>query len=119
MPLELMILEKIKKEILEKLTETLQIDRVILFGSFASGMSGADSDIDLIVVTEDDFMPQTFEDNIQNYLRVSSALRDIKRRIPIDLIVHTKPMHEKFIKLGSMFSKEVAKRGEVLYEKSH
>ena len=36
-----------------------------------------------------------------------------------DLIVHTKPMHDKFLQLGSMFSKEILKRGEVLYEKSH
>jgi hypothetical protein len=63
-------------------------------------------------------MPQTFEDNMENYHKVSSALRDIKREIPIDLIVHTKPMHEQFLKLGSMFSRELAKKGEVLYEKS-
>jgi uncharacterized protein len=113
-----MIPEKIKKEILKRLTERLKVYKVILFGSFAAGMAGVDSDIDLLVVTDDDFMPQTFEDNLKNYLKVSSVLRDIKKEVTIDLIVHTKPMHEKFNKLGSMFSREVAKGGEVLYEKS-
>jgi len=51
------------------------------------------------------------------YLRVSAVLRDIKKKIPIDLIVHTKPMHEKFIELGSQFSKEVLAKGKILYEK--
>jgi hypothetical protein len=39
------------------------------------------------------------------------------KKYDIDLIVHTKPMHEKFIQLGSMFSREVATKGVVLYEK--
>jgi len=113
-----MITEKIKEEILSRLRDRLKIYKVVLFGSFAAGMAGTDSDIDLLVVTDGDFMPQTFEDNMENYHKVSSALRDIKREIPIDLIVHTKPMHEKFFKLGSMFSRELTKKGEVLYEKS-
>ena len=112
-----MFQDEIIKEILRKLTSGLNLYKVILFGSFAYGNPERDSDIDLIVVTDDDYMPKSYEENMTNYLKVSSMLRDIKKRIPIDLIVHTKPMHEKFNQLGSMFSKEVAKRGEVLYEK--
>lgn len=114
-----MVPHEIKRQILELLTGRLRLHRVILFGSYAGGAPGADSDIDLLVVTDDDFMPENFEQNMQNYLKVSSALRDIKRNIPMDLIVHTRPMYEKFIKMGSMFSKEVTERGEVLYEKSN
>jgi uncharacterized protein len=55
---------------------------------------------------------------MDTYLR-GTVLREIKRTIPIDLIVHTKPMHERFMQLGSMFSKEVAKNGEVLYERGN
>ncbi len=74
-------------------------------------------DIDLIVVTDDDYMPRNYKENMQNYLKVSSVLRETRKKIPIDLIVHTRPMHEKFIQLGSMFSRDVTKRGVVLYEK--
>jgi uncharacterized protein len=45
--------------------------------------------------------------------------REIKRKIPIDLIVHTKPMCERFMDLGGMFSKEMAEKGEVLYERGN
>ncbi len=56
-------------------------------------------DIDLIVVTDDDYMPRNYKENMQNYLKVSSVLRETRKKIPIDLIVHTRPMHEKFIKV--------------------
>ena len=113
-----MLQDEIRQEILTKLTTGLNLYKVILFGSFAYGKPGRESDVDLIVVTDDDYMPKNYEENMQCYLKVSSALRDIKKRIPVDLIVHTKPMHEKFIQLGSMFSRDVMKRGEVLYEKN-
>lgn len=108
---------EIKEKILAKLIEQLELYRVILFGSYAYGTFGSDSDIDLIVVLDSDFMPTTFEEDMENYHKVSSALRDIKRNIPMDLIVHTRPMHAKFLEMGSMFSREVARAGEVLYEK--
>ena len=114
-----MLPHEIKEQILEQLLERLKLYRVILFGSYAGGAPEADSDIDLLVVTDDDSMPANFEENMENYLAVSSALREIKRKIPIDLIVHTKPMHERFMQLGSMFSREVAKKGEVLYERGN
>ena len=113
-----MLPHEIKEQILEQLLERLNLYRVILFGSYTRGAPEADSDIDLLVVTDDDSMPANFEENMENYLAASSALREIKRKIPIDLIVHTKPMHERFMQLGSMFSREVAKKGEVLYERS-
>jgi len=69
-------------------------------------------------VTDDDYLPKNYDENINNYLRVSSSLRDLKKTIPMDLIVHTKPMHDAFLNLGSMFSKEVVQKGKVLYEKN-
>jgi uncharacterized protein len=59
-----------------------------------------------------------YNENIKNYLMVSSRLRDLKKTIPIDLIIHTKPMHDAFISMGSMFSREVMQKGDVLYEKT-
>lgn len=114
-----MLKQDIKQKIIESLIPKVNLYKVILFGSFAYGNPGQDSDIDLIVVTDDGKMPQNYEENIGNYLKVSSALRDIKRNIPMDLIVHTKSMYNKFIELGSIFSKEVLKKGEILFEKNN
>ena len=114
-----MIASELKEQILGKLRQSVNLRKVILFGSHAHAIADADSDIDLLVVTDDDFIPSTYEEAMTIYLDVSAALRDIKRRIPVDLIVHTKPMHERFIEWGSMFSKEIMKTGEILYEKGN
>jgi hypothetical protein len=61
-------------------------------------------------------MPECYREKSEVYLKVSSALTEIARKIPIDLIVYTKPMYNKFNELGSLFSKEVSQKGIVLYE---
>ncbi|MFO7905762.1 MAG: nucleotidyltransferase domain-containing protein [Pirellulaceae bacterium] len=90
--------------------------RVILFGSYAWGDPTPESDVDLYVVTQDDFTPATYEESMENYLKVSSLLRDIKKSVPIDLIVHTRSMHEEFIRADSMFCRAIMNRGKLLYE---
>jgi len=111
-----MLQDEIREEILCRL-KTVNLHKVILFGSFAWGEPHRDSDIDLIVVTDDHYLPKNYEENMSNYLKVSSVLRDMRKKMPIDLIVYTKPMYERFVDLKSMFSREVLKRGIVLYEK--
>ena len=94
----------------------LHPEKVILFGSYAWGRPTEDSDLDLYVVTQDDFLPANYEENMQNYLKVASRLREINKSVPIDLMVHTRPMHQAFVRLDSMFAREVMARGQVLYE---
>ncbi len=105
--------EDIKNQLVERL-KPLNPERVILFGSYAYGQPSRDSDIDLIVVTADCFVPQNFKENSEVYLKISKALRDIQAKIPIDLIVYTKPMYEKFVELKSMFSRKILSEGIVL-----
>ncbi len=53
-----MTLDKtIEHEIIERL-KPIHPEKVILFGSYAYGEPNKDSDIDLLVVTQDDFIPQ-------------------------------------------------------------
>jgi hypothetical protein len=52
--------------------------------------------------------------SMQNYLKVASVLREINKTVPIDLIVHTKAMHQAFVRLDSMFAREAMTRGRVL-----
>lgn len=103
----ILILEKLKK---------INLYKVILFGSFAYGKPDKDSDIDLIVVTNDEYFPKDYQEKSDLYLKVSNTLSDIAGKIPIDLIVYTKPMYNKFIQLGSLFSKEITQNGVILYE---
>lgn len=90
--------------------------RIILFGSHATGTAQKDSDIDIIVVTNDDYMPENYRQKSDLYLEVSNLLSELLRKTQIDLIVYTKPMYNRFNELGSVFSKEIKKKGVVLYE---
>ena len=113
-----MLTAKMKKRVLEKLKAVDPL-KVILFGSHAYGTPDADSDIDLLVVTRDEFMPKTFSDKMAIYLAVAESLSEIEKEVPIDLIVHTKAMHAKFIDMDGMFARKILSQGDVLYEKSH
>jgi len=101
--------------IVERL-KTIKPYKVILIGSHVSGETHVDSDIDLIVVTSDDYFPKSYKEKSDIYLRVSNILTDLVRKMPVDLIVYTKPMYDRFNELGSLFSKEVLQKGIVLYE---
>ncbi len=97
-------IEKLKLLIIEKL-KPLNPDKVILFGSYAYGTPNENSDIDLYIVTKDEFLPDTWKEKNNIYLEYSRKLRDLQKDIPIDLIVHTKNMYNKFIQLNSDFYK--------------
>lgn len=104
--------------IVEKLIQT-QPEKIILFGSYANGVPTADSDLDILVVTGDNIIPGSFSEKSEIYLRISNAISDIKKVFPVDLIVHTKAMHQKFIELNSLFARELLTNGKVLYERNN
>jgi predicted nucleotidyltransferase len=104
--------------IIEKLKSTLP-EKIILFGSYAYGEPTINSDLDILVVTSDNNIPTSFSEKSQIYLRISRAISDIKKEFPIDLIVHTKAMHLKFIEINSLFARELLTKGKVLYEKNN
>ena len=105
-----MDIEKIKIEIIKKL-EPLNLNKIILFGSYAYGTPHEDSDIDLYVVTNDDFIPQSWREKNQLYLKVSRAIREFRKHVAIDLIVHSKKMYEIFKETNSSFFKYDISRG--------
>ncbi len=107
-------IEALKLQIVEYL-KPLNPEKIILFGSYAYGAPNEDSDIDLYVVTRDDYMPLSWREKMDIKLRFSKALREIKRQYDIDIITHTKKMYEKFAELDSMFSREVLQKGQIIY----
>ena len=104
---------------LQQLTEKLKEINpymILLFGSHAHGTLKEDSDIDLLVVTNDDFIPQTYDERIKLQLSVSKHIFEIAIQVPVDLIVYTLPMYKRFIELNSSFAKEITTNGVILYE---
>ncbi|MDP3912852.1 MAG: nucleotidyltransferase domain-containing protein [Bacteroidota bacterium] len=94
----------------------LNVIKVILFGSYAKGTQTADSDIDLLVVTNDDFVFESFAEKMEVKTKIANALNPLRKYVDIDLIVHTKPMYDRFIELDSGFKREILSSGSVIYE---
>ena len=113
-----MLNEDLKKQLVEML-KAADPYKIILFGSHAYGVPDENSDVDLLVITEDDFLPRNFTEKNEIYLRVAETITEIEKKVPIDLIVHTKAMNKKFIELGSMFARKIAAHGMILYEKNY
>lgn len=98
---------------------TTDPEKIILFGSYARGDVGPDSDIDILVVTGDDSIPNSFAEKNKTYIRVAKTISDIKKEFPVDLLVHTKAMHKKFLQINSQFAQEIQNNGKVMYENNN
>ncbi len=106
-------IDALKKRIIECL-KPIDPAKVVLFGSYAWGHADKDSDIDLYIVTKDDFIPKSFSDKMRLKLSVSKRLLEIKKEYGADLIVHTMPMHRKFLAMNSSFARKIMTEGDVL-----
>lgn len=100
------------------LLSTIHPFRIVLFGSHALETEESESDIDLLVILDSEDISQTYEERMQSRLTVRERLRTVNRRVPIDLIVHTKGEYEYLKKQGSSFLKEIESTGKTLYEKA-
>jgi uncharacterized protein len=110
-------LEYYSKKIIDALVPSVHPRKIVVFGSFANGTQNEDSDLDLLVVTDDDLDPQSYRDDMHIYLAVCESLAQIKKDVAIDLVVYTAPLYERFKKTDSMFSRELGKTGKVVYER--
>ncbi len=97
---------------------TLNPYRVVLFGSHATGTQDADSDVDLLVILDSDAVSQSYEERMEKRLRVRDTVREINRRVPIDLVVYTRGEYEILQRDGGSFLNEVESTGKTLYEKA-
>ncbi len=85
--------------------------KAIVFGSFAYGTPHKDSDLDILVILNKSGISKNYSELIENKHELSKLLRDIRKRIPVDLLVYTKDEWEYIKKSGSSFYKNIEKRG--------
>lgn len=97
------------KSVVEKLIGSLDIEKIILFGSYASGVPTKNSDVDLLVILN------TREKGIKRYALVSELLEP--RKVPMDIIVKTPEEIKKRACYFDPFMKRILQTGKVLYEK--
>lgn len=83
--------------------------KIILFGSNASGTAKKNSDIDLFIV-KNDTKKRAFRSR-----DVFKSVRGLNRSRPLDVIVYTPKELSERLKLGDYFVNEVMNKGRVLY----
>ena len=110
----------IDKQINELVTKLLELDpvKIIAFGSYATGDMHEDSDIDLLIVLNIDTIPQTYEEKMNLKVEIRKAIREINKKIPIDIIVYTLPEYNEVIKNMGSFLREIHETGKLIYEKA-
>ncbi len=100
-------IEKEIESITAQIIQKYKPDRIILFGSAASGNPTSDSDADFLIIKED--TPYYGAERIRELSRL------ITRDIAVDFLVYRRDEFEKRIKMGDPFLKTIIKEGKVLY----
>jgi len=100
--------EKIS-QIVEKIAIGYDPDKIILFGSYATGNQNDDSDLDLFVIKDSDLSRPQRTVQVRKMLYGSM--------IPIDLIVYTPKEIEESKDNRFSFVYEVLNSGKTLYER--
>jgi predicted nucleotidyltransferase len=106
-------------QIINGITDTLKgqgVEKIILFGSYAYGMPNDDSDLDIIVVTSDNYMPASNREKMELHHKYNLLIRNFRKEIPIDMLVYTRLMYQKVQESGNLFTSEINQKGKVLYE---
>ena len=95
--------------IVNKLVAEYAPTQVILFGSYAYGTPGPDSDIDLLIIKE------TSERFIDRWVAVKHILTGTHPSVPLEAIVLTPDELARRLAIGDQFIKDIFNKGEVLY----
>ncbi|HID43136.1 MAG TPA: nucleotidyltransferase domain-containing protein [Archaeoglobaceae archaeon] len=101
------IYERLRK-ISERLKKKYHAEKVILYGSYATGEATEDSDVDLLIIAPAN------ERFFERMARVLALVRDLKKGIPIEPIVLTEEEVENRIKVGDQFVQDIIEKGVYL-----
>ena len=104
----MMVEQAVIDEIVERVVEIAQPQKIILFGSAARGDMRAHSDLDFLVIIRDD------EDGRDVQRRIYTNLPS--KRIPVDVIVASTSAIERYKHSHALVYKPALREGKVMYE---
>jgi predicted nucleotidyltransferase len=110
----MLTVDSIKNEIKSCLNCDPSVVNVILFGSYANNDFHEDSDLDLVVILNEKGINGTYRERFERTIRISRLLNPLRKHLAIDVIVYTKDEWKYLIKKGSLFLKDINKKGSFL-----
>ncbi|RLA84287.1 MAG: hypothetical protein DRG78_01880 [Epsilonproteobacteria bacterium] len=103
-------IDKTKKDIVQKL-KPLNLDKIILFGSYAYGTPNEDSDLDICIIDDN------FTSKIDKKLEIRKKLKEIKIAKDILLVDNNYYLSHSDKNWLNTALYDVRHKGEVLHEK--
>ncbi|TRZ78468.1 nucleotidyltransferase domain-containing protein [bacterium] len=100
-------IEKKLSEITNKIVKEVDPEKIILFGSYAWGNPGPDSDVDLVVVEKSKESRRERQINIRRLLFGSG--------IAYDVVSYTPEEIERRLAMKDFFAEKIVNKGKVLY----
>jgi uncharacterized protein len=97
-------------EITRRIVETSHPEKIILFGSYARGTIGPDSDLDLLVIIPGVKHPR------QESIRMRRALRGLLA--PVDIVIATPDQIRRLGNTDGLVYQSALREGRVLYERA-
>jgi predicted nucleotidyltransferase len=91
--------------------------KIVLFGSYANGNETENSDIDLMVILDNNDVSKTYEERQNKKLYIRKLVREINYRMPLDILVYSKEELKRIKEYGNYFIDEIERTGKVIYEK--
>jgi len=98
-------------QIVEQIVKVLDPEKIILFGSYARGEAGPDSDVDIAVIAETD------QPRGHRTLALAEGWPHVG--FPTDILVFTPDEWDEWVGLVNTIPNEAAAEGRVIYERSY
>ena len=95
----------------------MDVIRVIVFGSAATGHVRSDSDLDLAIIVADPENPLDFN-RTETALEVRRRIRDINAQLALDILVYTESEFARLSEIPSTVRSELIEGGETVYERA-
>jgi predicted nucleotidyltransferase len=99
------------KLIVRRIVEAYAPEKIILYGSYAYGTPGPDSDFDLLIVKE------TTDPMHERWFKVQKAIWPLPTTISTESLVVTQAELDRRLQIGDQFFQEIVSQGKVIYER--
>jgi len=98
------------QEMVHRIVENFHPERVVLFGSYARGTAGPDSDVDLLVVM------QRKKSNVDTCVEIRGVLHGLG--LAKDIVVATPNEWKKYSDIAGSLIRTAHEEGKTLYERA-
>ncbi len=104
---EYMIAKSKISQIVKLIVKNLEPEKIILFGSYATGIPDKNSDLDLLIIKDSEIPRYKRGREIRKHLRGIG--------VPMEIIVYTNEEIEKWKNVKEAFITQIISKGRVLY----